>query len=48
MASNPEQPIPDGFGLVLIAHESDISAVDNTLRLAPELRYPSKKLSSTA
>ncbi len=39
LASNPEQPIPDGFGLVLIAHESDIPPVDNTLRLAPELRY---------
>ncbi|MGZ8161402.1 MAG: His-Xaa-Ser system radical SAM maturase HxsC [Methylobacter sp.] len=39
LASNPEQPIPDGFGLVLIAHDSDLSPVDNTLRLAPELRY---------
>lgn len=39
LVSNSEQPISDGFGLVLIAHDSDISATDNTLRLAPELRY---------
>lgn len=39
LVSNPDQPISDGFGLVLIAHDSDVSATDNTLRLAPELRY---------
>ena len=39
LVSNQEQPIPNGFGLILIAHDSDISATDNTLRLAPELRY---------
>lgn len=37
---NIEQPIPDGFGLVLIAHDSDMPHLaDNTLRLATELRY---------
>jgi His-Xaa-Ser system radical SAM maturase HxsC len=39
LVSNPENPISDGFGLVLIAHDGDVSATDNTLRLAPELRY---------
>lgn len=39
LVSSPGQPVPDGFGLVLIAHDSDVSSTDNTLRLAPELRY---------
>ncbi|MFA5921765.1 MAG: His-Xaa-Ser system radical SAM maturase HxsC [Methylococcaceae bacterium] len=39
LASSPDQPISDDFGLVLIAHDSDIPATDNALRLAPELRY---------
>ncbi len=39
LVSSPEQLVPDGFGLVLIAHDSDVSSNDNTLRLAPELRY---------
>lgn len=39
LVSSPEQLVPDGFGLVLIAHDSDVSSNENTLRLAPELRY---------
>jgi His-Xaa-Ser system radical SAM maturase HxsC len=39
LVSNPDQHISDGFGLVLISHDSDVSAAENTLRLAPELHY---------
>jgi His-Xaa-Ser system radical SAM maturase HxsC len=39
LVSNPNQHISDGFGLVLISHDSNVSAAENTLRLAPELRY---------
>jgi His-Xaa-Ser system radical SAM maturase HxsC len=39
LVSSSEQFIPHGFGLVLIAHDYKESAIDNALRLAPELRY---------
>lgn len=39
LMSNPEQPIPDDFGLILIAHDRDVQIKENTVRLAAELRY---------
>lgn len=39
LVTNPEQTIPEGFGLVLIGHDKEIISFENALRLAPELRY---------
>jgi His-Xaa-Ser system radical SAM maturase HxsC len=39
IVKNPEQTIPEGFGLVLIGHDEEITSFENALRLAPELRY---------
>jgi His-Xaa-Ser system radical SAM maturase HxsC len=39
IVTNPEQIIPEGFGLVLIGHDIEIISIENALRLAPELRY---------
>jgi His-Xaa-Ser system radical SAM maturase HxsC len=39
VVTNPNQNIPDGFGLILIGHDEEAIPYENTLRLAPELRY---------
>ncbi|POZ50703.1 His-Xaa-Ser system radical SAM maturase HxsC [Methylovulum psychrotolerans] len=39
LVSDHEAPITEGFGLVLVAHDNGTPAVDNAVRLAPELRY---------
>ena len=39
IVTNSAQIIPEGFGLVLICHDEEISSIENGIRLAPELRY---------
>lgn len=39
VVTNPNQIIPEGFGLILIGHDEETLPYENTLRLAPELRY---------
>ncbi|MGZ8945730.1 MAG: His-Xaa-Ser system radical SAM maturase HxsC [Methylococcaceae bacterium] len=39
LMSRSEEPIPDGFGLVLVAYDNELPSFDNAVRLAPELRY---------